>query len=165
MKVPAASHAPLDTIVALEIDRPAMDIAPLRASSQSASLATGAKATASNVFQRQGSYRAAMAFDDDPETRWATDSGTKQAWLEVDLGKPQTFSKIALHEWDGDPQRIQKFELQWKDRDAWKTIFTGTTMGPGFEKQFPPVTARVVRLNILDAKDGPTIDEFEILAK
>jgi alpha-L-fucosidase len=28
-----------------------------------------------------------MALDDDPETRWATDSGTHEAWLEVDLGK------------------------------------------------------------------------------
>ena len=97
------------------------------------------------------------------ETRWATDGGTKQAWLEVDLGKPQAFSGVALNEWDGAGDRIQKFEVQFKDGDVWKTIFSGTTMGPDFNRSFPAVTARFVRLNILDSKDGPTIDEFSLL--
>ena len=48
------------------------------------------KATASNVFQKQTShYGPQEAFDDDGETRWATDAGTKQAWIAADLGKPQ----------------------------------------------------------------------------
>ena len=41
----------------------------------------------------------------------------------------------------------------------------GTTLGRGFQKQFPPVTAREFRLNILDATDGPTISEIEFLEK
>ena len=36
------------------------------------------------------------AVDGDPETRWATDNGTRQAWLEVDLGKPVTFSRAMI---------------------------------------------------------------------
>ena len=38
-------------------------------------------------------------------------------------------------------------------------------MGPGFTASFAPVTAQVVRLNILDATDGPTISEFQLSAK
>ncbi len=163
LTVPAARHAAIDTVIALDLDRPAMEIPPLKLAGQSASIAIGAKATASNIHQRQRAYGADKAIDDDLETRWATDGGTKAAWLEVDLGKPQTFSKVALHEWEGAGNRIQKFEVQFKDGAEWKTIFSGTTMGSDFTRSFPAVTARIVRLNILDAKDGPTLDEFELL--
>ena len=162
LRVPAASQDPIDTLIALEIDKPAMELAPVKMASQNASLATGAKAKASNIFQKQGTYGPGKAFDDDMETRWATDAGIKQAWLEVDLGKVETFSKVAIHEWEGS-HRIRKFEVQFQDGQDWKTIFAGTTVGPDFKKEFPAVTARVVRLNILEATDGPTIDEFEIL--
>jgi alpha-L-fucosidase len=163
LTVPAANHIAIDTLIALDLDRAAMELAPLRLAGPSDSLAIGAKATASNVFQKKPEYGADKAIDDDMETRWATDGGTRQAWLEIDLGKPQTFSKVALHEWEGANQRIQKFELQFKEDTEWKTIFAGTTMGPEFKQSFPAVTARVVRLNILEAKDGPTLDEFELL--
>ena len=72
------------------------------------------------------------------------DSGVRQAWLEVDLGKPQTFSKVALHEWEGAGNRIQKFEVQFKDGAGWKTIFGGTTMGSGFTR-----SATAIRPTIL----------------
>jgi len=163
LTLPVAHHQPIDTLIALDIDKPAMELPAVKAVGSSASLGAGAKATASNVFQKQRQYGPDKAIDDDLETRWATDSGTHQAWLQIDLGKPQAFSKVALHEWAGDPGRIQKFELQFKDGNDWKTIFTATTMGADFKQSFPVVTARVVRLNILDSKDGPTIDEVEIL--
>ncbi len=60
------------------------------------------------------------------------------------------------------PYRVQKFEFQYRDGDAWKTIFTGTTLGANYQKSFSPVTAREFRLNILDATEGPTISEMEL---
>ena len=163
LTVPAASHAVIDTLIALELDKPAMEVPSVAVVHHSGSLAFGAKASASNVFQKQPEYGADKALDDDMDTRWATDSGTRQAWLEVDLGKPQTFTKVALHEWQGADPRIRKFEVQYQDATDWKTIFAGTTMGRDFKQSFPAVTARVVRLHILDATEGPTIDEFQIL--
>lgn len=163
LTVPASQQAAIDTIVALDLDKPAMDIPPLKLATASSSIAVAARATASNVFQKQRTYGPDKAVDDDLETRWATDSGTKQAWLELDLGKPQTFSTVELHEWEGAGNRIQKFEVQFKEGEEWKTIFSGTTMGPDFIRTFPAITARFVRLNILDAKDGPTLDEFSLL--
>ena len=59
------------------------------------SLTTGAKATASNVYQNQAEYGPDKAVDGHGDTRWATDSGVTSAWLEVDLGKPVTFSRAA----------------------------------------------------------------------
>jgi alpha-L-fucosidase len=163
LTVPTASQAAVDTVIRLDLDKPAMGIPPLRLAGPSHSLALGAKATASNVYQNQAEYGADKAIDNDLDTRWATDSGTRQAWLEVDLGKAQTFSTVAIHEWEGDDKRIQKFEVQYQVGAEWKTIFTGSTIGSGFKQSFPGVTAQIVRLNILDSKDGPTIDEFEIL--
>ena len=163
LSVPVANHDPIDTLVALDIDQPAMNLAPVAVASASGSLAVGAKATASNVFNKERQYGADKAIDDDRETRWATDSGTHAAWLQVDLGKPQSFSKVAICEWAGDLGRVRKFEVQYKDGANWKTVVSGTGIGKEFEQSFPAVTAKIVRLNILDAKDGPTIEEFEIL--
>jgi alpha-L-fucosidase len=163
LRVPVASQDAMDTLIALELDRPALELPPVKATSQGASLAVGAKARASNVYHGSQQYGPDKAVDDDLDTRWATDGGTRQAWLEVDLGKPVAFSRVAIHEWATGGTRIQKFELQYKEGADWKTIFTGTTVGSDFKKTFPAVTASVVRLNILDATEGPTIDEFELL--
>jgi len=79
----------------------------------------------------------------------------------VDLGKPLTFSRVAIKE---AYDRVRRFELQYKEGDAWKTCLEGTRIGDDCAKDFDPVTAQVVRLNILEATDGPTIWEFHLLA-
>jgi alpha-L-fucosidase len=157
--VPSQSRQEIDTIVKLTLDGPAAEIEPVAMSSSS--LAAGKKAAASNVFQGNPEYKAGKAFDDDPGTRWATDSGTKQAWLEVDLGKPATFGRVAISE---AYDRVRKFELQYKDGDAWKTFLSGTRIGEEYSQAFELVIAQVVRLNILEATDGPTIWEFQLPA-
>jgi alpha-L-fucosidase len=159
IQVPTGNRQEIDTIVALKLDGPADNIQPLAISS--ASLASGKKVTASNVFQNSPAYGPDKAFDDDPGTRWATDSGVKQAWLDVDLGKPVTFGRVAISE---EYDRVRRFELQYKDGDTWKTFLQGARIGDEFSRSFDPVTAQHVRLNILDATDGPTIWEFQLLA-
>ncbi len=159
IQVPAGSRQEIDTIVAMKLDGPAGDIPPLVISS--ASLASGKKATASNVFQNSSAHGPDKAVDDDPGTRWATDSGVKQAWLEVDLGKPVTFNRVAISEEYG---RVRRFELQYKDGETWKTFLLGARIGRDYSQTFEPKTAQYVRLNILDATDGPTIWEFHLLA-
>ena len=110
-----------------------------------------------------GGHNASRAVDGDMGTRWATDSGTHAAWLEVDLGAPTAFSRVTISEWIEFSPRVRKFELQYKDGDAWKTILEGAQIGDEFTKDFAPVTARYVRLNILDAADGPTLWEFQLV--
>jgi alpha-L-fucosidase len=148
--VPPANRAEIDTIVRLELDGPALDIAPL-------SLPTTIRARASNVFQNMEEYGAESAFDDDPHSRWATDGGTKTAWVARDFGQPKTFNGVRIRE--AYAGRVQRFELQSKDGDAWNTILTGTTLGDDFAVKFVARTAREVRLNILEATEGPTIWE------
>ncbi len=149
----------IDTIVVLDLDRPANTIAPIGI--RSASLASGKIATASNVYQNSPDHRPDKAFDDDDATRWATDAGTHQAWLQVDLGKPVGFNRAIIHE--AYAGRIRKFQLQRLEGDAWKTFFEGTTVGEKGEFKFQTIAAQQVRLNILEATEGPTIWEFQIL--
>jgi alpha-L-fucosidase len=157
--IPAQSRQEIDTIVKLTLDGPAGEIEPIALASSS--LAAGKKAKASNIFMGVAELGPNAALDDDPGTRWATDSGVKQAWLEVDLGQPATFSRVAIKE---AYDRVRRFELQYKEGDAWKTFHEGTRIGEEYTKDIDPVTAQVVRLNILEATDGPTIWEFHLLA-
>ena len=159
ISVPKAYRQELDTIIALELDGPANEITPRALTS--GSLATAKKVKASNVYQNMRQYSADKAVDDDPGTRWATDTGTRQAWLEVDLGKPTTFNHAFISE---EFDRVQQFELQYKEGGQWRTITEGTKIGRKLKLEFSPVTARYIRLNILKASDGPTIREFQLFA-
>ena len=163
LRLPQANQDAIDSVIQLEIDRPALELAPVGLK-QGVSLASGAKAKASNVFQTKREYAAEKAIDGDENTRWATDAGTKSAWLELDLHKPATFSRVLIDECDQFGKRIRRFELQQKDGEEWKTFLEGTEVGSGYTKNFSPVTARFVRLNIREATEGPTIFEFQLFA-
>jgi len=160
ISVPKSYHRELDTIIMLELDGPASTINPQSLSSDS--LTAEKRARASNVFQKNSAYNASKAVDDDSATRWATDSGTQKAWLEVDLGKKATFNRVTINE---EYNRVQEFELQYRDGNRWKNFAKGTKLGHDYSKQFEPVTARYVRLNILKATDGPTICEFQLFTE
>ncbi len=159
ISVPKAYRQELDTIIALELDGPANEITPRALTS--GSLATAKKVKASNVYQNMRQYSADKAVDDDPATRWATDTGTKQAWLEVDMGKATTFNRAVISE---EFDRVKQFELQYKEGGQWRTITEGTKIGRKLKLEFSSVTARYVRLNILKTSDGPTIREFQLFA-
>jgi alpha-L-fucosidase len=159
ISVPAEHRDEIDNIIKLRVFGAASEIPPC--SLPSASLAAGKKVRASNVYRRIRAYGPDKAVDDDPATRWATDTGTKQAWLEVDLGKAVTFNQVEIGE---EYDRVLKFELQYKSGLQWKTFLNGTKIGADYSKTFQPVTAKQVRLNILDSTDGPTIWEFQLMA-
>lgn len=149
-----------DTIIALELDSSAEKLDPVKWM-PSGSLTFGKPATASNVYGNMPEYGQSAAVDDDETTRWATDNGTKQCWLQVDLGTPTTFNRVGVDEW---APRIRAFQLQYRDSEdqPWKTALSGSAMGAHFSASFTEVTARYVRLNVLNASDGPTINEFSV---
>jgi len=160
VNVPKESQNLEDTIVVLQLDGPASDIEPVSVIA-SGSLAGNKPAKASNVYRQDYSNHGPdKAFDDDFSTRWATDSGTKQAWLEVDLGENKKFSRVLIDE--AYAGRVKSFELQYKDGEQWKIFYKGSGVGEKFTVGFEPVTSRFVRLYVSDAADGPTINEFQI---
>ena len=156
--VPQKDRQEIDTIVKLELDGPASEIAAVGILEPTLTL--GKKAAASVVFGNGKGYSAEKAVDGDDSTRWATPVGTKTAWLEIDLGKPESFGTVKIDEACG--RRVQKFEFQYKAGEEWKVVFGGTKIGEGYVKKFAPVTAQRVRLNILDATEGPSISEVQL---
>ena len=116
-------------------------------------------AKASNVYRGLANHGPQAAVDDDPDTRWATDAGVHRGWLEVDLGRSVVFDRAFISE---AYDRTQAFELQCKDGQDWKRFYRGGRIGKSLTLKFDPVTARFVRLNILEATDGPTIWEFQL---
>ncbi len=151
----------LPRVIQLTLDGPASDIPPLDVP-RPGLIQPGMNATASNTYQKDANYAPGKAIDGDEETRWAADAGTKMAWLDVDLGRPVTFDRVEIEE--AFAPRVRAFELQVPDGETWRTCYRGTTIGSRFSARFTAVTARRVRLNILDATDGPTITEFQIFA-
>jgi alpha-L-fucosidase len=123
-------------------------------------ISQGCRATASSVWEDKPEWAAEKAVDGDSETRWGGGVGTKQGWLQLDLGSAKRFDAVLVEEGWG---RIQRFELQVKDNGQWRTIVAGKEIGPYSLRQITPTTARNVRLNILAARDVPTIWEFQLL--
>ena len=159
--IPDNSWDEIDTIVELTIDGDAMGITPLKPSTQSS--IPGAKASASVIYQNDPQYSAEMVLDGDVETRWATPEGTKQSWLQIDFAKETTFNGINIEEAYSDhSSRVKKFELQKKEGSSWTTFHEGDALGAHFKASFAPVTTSAIRLNILDASDGPTISEIQL---
>ena len=161
--VPQENHQPIDTIIKLELNGPASDIKavdiPVSVSGRG-----GMIISASNEYGSDPGWGPDKAVDGDPNSRWATDDTTHQAWLEIDMGKPVTIKKIQIDE-PAQYQRIQSFELQYKDGADWKTFYTGTQIGPSFETPAfdSPITCQKVRLNITNSTGGPTISEIHII--
>jgi hypothetical protein len=77
----------------------------------------------------------------------------------VDLAKPCTFDRATISE---EYDRVEAFELQAKRDGRWETFARGDRIGHDLALKFAPVTAQVVRLNILKAGEGPTIWEFRL---
>jgi alpha-L-fucosidase len=164
VEVPASDRQPIDTIVELKLDGSAMDIAPLSLPSRGITRPT-MKVTASHLFNNDRNLAPGTVLDGNDESRWATPTGTKQAWIEIDLGEASTFDRVEIDE--AYAGRVRKFELQVRNNetDAWTTFHVGTTLGAHYQSgKLAPVTGRFFRLNILDATDGPTISEIRLFA-
>ncbi len=158
--IPDDAWKPIDTIIELTLDGFSMDLAPL---SSSAGSMPGATATASILYSSQ--YTASLAIDGDPDTRWATPAGTRTCWIQLDFAKETTFDAIEIDEaYAHSKSRVLKFELQKKDGGNWVVFHRGTGLGEHFQTDFPPVTTKAIRMNILDASEGPTLSEIRLRA-
>jgi alpha-L-fucosidase len=128
----------------------------------SAPLTRGKPATASSVWQNQAQWKGDNALDGDSYTRWVAGEGVTSAWLEVDLEKAETFNRTILLEAYPERDNIRRFQIEYEQDGEWKVCHSGTRIGQGLEVIFPSVTARRVRLHIIEATESPTIFEFQL---
>jgi alpha-L-fucosidase len=104
------------------------------------------------------------ALDGDPDTFWSAPAGSHQADIEVNFDHPVTFDHALTMEWLNDGQHVEKYAIEaWDEGDhKWKRIAEGQAIGHEKIDEFPPVTAKRVRLNILSSTAEAHIREFQL---
>jgi hypothetical protein len=109
-------------------------------------LAESRPVRASSVLTKDGqTYRAEFAVDGKGDTRWSSEFRDPQ-WLAVDLGTPQTISRVEL-QWEGAFGKTYSIQVS-ADGESWKTVHA-TTKGAGKSEvvRFAPTQARWVRIH------------------
>ena len=124
-------------------------------------LAQGAVASATDMRGR--GFEAARVLDGDPATYWSTPDGATTPGLTLDLPPGRTFDLIRLREFLPLGARVTKFAVEAQADGAWRTLATHEGIGAHRVIRLPaPVTARRVRLRILEAPACPAITEFAL---
>jgi alpha-L-fucosidase len=123
-------------------------------------LAAGKRAVASNVRGGSGEFAPLNAFDEKPDTYWATDDTVTAGWIEVDLGARMAFNVLNVQEAIALGQRVEAYHLEYLDGQVWKRIVSGTTIGHRHLDRFETVTARRVRLSIDRSLASPAISSI-----
>ena len=125
-------------------------------------LATGGKATASNVRGGEEVFAPEQALNEDLETYWATDNDKSSGWIEVDLGEAATFNVVRMQEPIHMGQRVKSYRLEVRKDGTWQKLAEGGTIGYKRLQRVPKTTARRVRLVIEEAREDvcPLISGF-----
>ncbi|MDP6718945.1 MAG: discoidin domain-containing protein, partial [Pirellulaceae bacterium] len=92
---------------------------------------------------------------------WMPRKGDERPWIEVDLGNPETFSKVGITELFG---KVRAYELQYRDASQWKTFYRDAgTIDNLTVHLAKPVTAQRVRLLITETSGQlPTVVAFDL---
>jgi hypothetical protein len=77
------------------------------------------------------------------------------------MGKEVEVGRVRIRE--AYAGRVRRFELRVADGSGWRTVVEGAGLGERFERAVDPVKGRWFRLEILEASEGPTIAEIELL--
>jgi alpha-L-fucosidase len=162
-----ADRSPVDNIIALELDRPAAEIAPIECPVKSvlpakktcaASSSFGAAFTPDHIYtttrDKHGKPRAGF---------WAPRNDDASPWLTVAFSRPVTFNCVTLSQTIGGA-KVKRFEIQYDQNGRWKTLYAGAQLDARLAVQCRPVTTTKLRLQ-LHERNLPTglhISEFDV---
>lgn len=108
-----------------------------------------------------------QANDGDFRSSWNPGDDVRSGWLEVDLGKPQSFNVVSLVEpvgrWeDYKESRIASYKFEgWIDGN-WKPLANGSDPSAVRILRIPRVSAARVRVTIEGRRDSPNIADFGV---
>ncbi|MBJ6121879.1 alpha-L-fucosidase [Sphingomonas mollis] len=124
-------------------------------------LAQGAVASASHV--RGPAFAASKVLDNDRETYWSAPDGVTTPTLTLDLPPNRSFDLIRLREYLALGVRVTRFAVEAEIGGRWQRLATHDCIGAQRIIRLPaPVTARRVRLVILEAPACPAISEVSL---
>ncbi|MCB9218188.1 MAG: alpha-L-fucosidase [Ignavibacteriales bacterium] len=127
----------------------------------SSNLIDGAKAIASSVKDK--SHSAANILDGNLNSCWIPESQNENTFVEITLPEKRTFNRIVFQEQIQDySQRISKFNIEARIENEWEIISEGTTVGYKRICRFPTITTDRIKINILDSRLSPTINNVTL---
>ncbi len=124
-------------------------------------LALGCRASSPDS-RGQDETLAANTVDGNTNTFWSTSPGVNSASIEYDLGAPAEFNIVSVSEFIALGQQVESFAIDALDGDNWVEITAATTIGHKRLLRFDTVTARKVRLRIIDSRGVPAISGFSL---
>ena len=107
---------------------------------------------ASTIWDGRVEYLPAYASDQDANTRWLAAPNDPEPNLTVDLGSVKRFNYMVIME--PYVAHIGDYEVLYQVGDQWKTLLKGKGIGTYFQRQFPPVESRYVKLIVRNYKTG-----------
>ena len=160
---------PLDTIIALELDRPAKGIKLIQTVGTPWTI--GAKAAASSERSPEKGARCVIASDLKEfsegifvKNAWMPDGKDKTPWIALELEKPVPVSQIQIREGRfGQTGNVQSFVIEARTGGDWKPVHSGTRIGGDFGLVLPePVTSDAFRIRLIKWKGTPRINSFDV---
>jgi alpha-L-fucosidase len=134
-----------DTVIALELEVPAMTLPIL--DSVGPSLTVGAKADASSETDSDRTAQSLVASDLTEfsegifvKQTWSPDSHDEDPWVQLDLAAPTEVSQIAIQEGKyGSVGSVQAFTISLRVDGKWTTVYQGEKIGGSFGVILPNV--------------------------
>ncbi len=127
-------------------------------------LATGKRIHASSYPDTVGPDE---ANDGNFRSSWYLDEGQTSGWLEVDLGKQESFNVVSLVEPVGRSDdyrqsRIRSYRFDHWNGERWTTLTAGETPTPTTIRRIARVSSQKVRLLLESSKETPHIAEIGV---
>lgn len=98
--------------------------------------------------------------DGNYDSYWQAEGNTPV--IQIQLKGTKTFDRLKIQEQISIGQRVEKFKIEAKVDDKWKTITEGTTIGYKRLLRFNRVSTDELRLTILESRANPALAEFGI---
>lgn len=125
-------------------------------------LAKNAGVTASSYRGNAKMFSPSNITDGNKNTYWATDDNMTTGSFEIRLPKLSTVKYIVLQEYIKLGQRVKSFSVEvWKS-NQWQQVAKATTIGYKRILKIDPVETNKIRVNIIDSKACPLINNAEV---
>lgn len=127
--------------------------------------AEGASVKVSSVRGNAQTYKPGNMIDENDDTYWTTDDGTKSGEILIDLGKETKFDVVSVEEAIQNGQRINNYKIEYRNGDsgAWTLLEEGKTIGTKRLCRTSETTARQIKITV-GTTDGkvPMISEVGV---
>lgn len=127
--------------------------------------AEGASVKVYSVRGNAQTYKPGNMIDENDDTYWTTDDGTKSGEILIDLGKETKFDVVSIEEAIQNGQRINNYKVEYRTgtEGAWTVLEEGQTIGAKRLCRTSETTARQIKITV-GTTDGkvPMISEVGV---